>query len=164
MFIWATMNSADQGVFPMDTAFKRRWDFKYFDINYGESELKDIQIELNHKNFSWNEIRKAINNELISYKINEDKLIGPFFAFNDLDENLSKDELKREFKEIFKNKIIMYLFEDVGRSKRDKLFKGALEDLKIKENITYYQICEDFEEHELKIFSKNIRDKLKIGE
>jgi len=159
MFIWATMNSADQGVFPMDTAFKRRWDFKYFNINSGENELKDIKLYLNNKEFTWNDIRKAINNQLISYKINEDKLMGSFFAFKDI-EKLSK----RQFKEIFKNKIIMYLFEDVARSKRDLLFQGALKNLNIKDNITYYQICDDFDNNELKIFSKKIRDELKLGE
>ena len=43
LFIWATMNSADQGVFPIDTAFKRRWDFKYFSINSGEDLIKDTK-------------------------------------------------------------------------------------------------------------------------
>ena len=84
MFIWATMNSADQGVFPMDTAFKRRWDFKYIKINDGENKIKNLIFNLNGKKFSWNKLRKCINNELIvSYGVNEDKLIGPFFAFKE---------------------------------------------------------------------------------
>lgn len=161
MFIWATMNSADQGVFSMDTAFKRRWDFKYIDINEGKSELKDIKVLLNDNIFSWNEIREAINNELISYKINEDKLMGPFFAFKNLDENLSPSDLKKEFKEIFKNKIIMYLFEDVARAKRSELFHGTSTRFKNK-NVTYYQIRNDFEKNELKIFSDKIQEKLKL--
>ena len=161
MFIWATMNSADQGVFPIDTAFKRRWDFKYFDINHNENELKNIKINLNNKEFTWNKIRKAINKELISYGINEDKLMGPFFAFKNLDENLPKKDLKKEFKEIFKNKIIMYLFEDVARANRKKLFKGSFGE---KDYVTYFKICEDFDNKELKIFSKHIRDNLKLGE
>ena len=169
MFIWATMNSADQGVFPMDTAFKRRWDFKYFDIHNEESVVENLKVNLNNKEFSWNQIRNAINAELISYGINEDKLIGPFFAFNEyILEDFSEKKVVQikpnEFKEIFKNKIIMYLFEDVARAKRDVLFKGALNRQKNKNNITYYQICDDFKDNELKIFSKNIRNKLNLGE
>ena len=169
MFIWATMNSADQGVFPMDTAFKRRWDFKYFDIHHGEPEMENIKVKLNYKEFLWNDIRNAINDELISYGINEDKLMGPFFAFtNYIDKEIPKDEFVEidydDFKETFKNKIIMYLFEDVARSRRLDLFKGTLNRQKNKDNITYYQICNDFEENGLKIFSKKIRDELDIGE
>lgn len=152
MFIWATMNSADQGVFPMDTAFKRRWDFNYLGINDGVKIIENLKFELYGKKFLWNDLRTAINKKLLSYGINEDKLIGPFFAFNEFidDEFIPEDK----FKYIFKNKIIMYLFEDAARSRRDKLFSG----IENNENIIYSDICNNFDNEEigLKIFNKSI--------
>ena len=152
LFIWATMNSADQGVFPMDTAFKRRWDFKYFGINYNERLVSNIKVELNDQLISWNELRKAINDELLSYRINEDKLLGPFFAFN---EYLDTEIPINEFKDIFKSKIIMYLFEDAARSRRNDLFSGVAKNT----NLTYSQICEAFDEKGIEIFCDNIKEK-----
>ena len=152
LFIWATMNSADQGVFPMDTAFKRRWDFKYFGINHNEELISNIKVELNGQLISWNNLRKAINEELLSYRINEDKLLGPFFAFN---EYLETDITVDEFKEIFKNKIIMYLFEDAARSKRNELFSGVTKNT----NLTYSQICDAFDDKGIEIFCDNIKEK-----
>ena len=67
LFIWATMNSADQGVFPMDTAFKRRWDFKYFSINHDENLIDDTHTILNDEVIYWTDLRKQINDELLSY-------------------------------------------------------------------------------------------------
>lgn len=154
MFIWATMNSADQGVFPMDTAFKRRWDFKYFGINYNEKLISHIKVNLNNQEISWNDLRKAINNELLSYRINEDKLLGPFFAYN---EYIDEEEInEEEFKEIFKNKIIMYLFEDAAKAKRNDLFAGAREN----NNVIYSRVCELFDTKGIEIFCDNIKDVL----
>ena len=146
LFIWATMNSADQGVFPMDTAFKRRWDFKYFSINNNENLIENTHTTVNGKEVNWNTLRKQINDELLSYKINEDKLMGPFFAFNEF---MNEKIPEETFKDIFKNKIIMYLFEDAARAKRNNLFSGA----KIKDYVTYSEICEAFDEIGLKIFN-----------
>ena len=152
MFIWATMNSADQGVFAMDTAFKRRWDFKYFSINHNEKLTENIKVNINGQEVVWNELRKAINEELLTYKINEDKLLGPFFAFN---EYQNKQISESEFKEIFKNKIIMYLFEDAAKSRRNELFSGVAKNT----NITYSQICEDFDKNGIEIFTDSIKEK-----
>ncbi|MEG2643585.1 MAG: hypothetical protein RR965_00085, partial [Enterococcus sp.] len=78
MFIWATMNSADQGVFPMDTAFKRRWNFQYLGINQNENHIfESISLGTEEvQKVAWNTLRKAINEKLSSeYKVNEDKLM-----------------------------------------------------------------------------------------
>ena len=160
MFIWATMNSADQGVFPMDTAFKRRWDFIYFDIDFNENLIEDIKVNLNGQEISWNDLRKAINNELLRYGINEDKLIGPFFAFTKYLKNEngeSKEITLDEFKKIFKNKVIMYLFEDAARARRNELFDGARDK---DENVIYSKICQKFENEGIEIFCENIRREL----
>ena len=152
LFIWATMNSADQGVFPMDTAFKRRWDFKYFSIDNNQKLIEDTYVNLNNTKLNWNDLRIAINDELLSYKINEDKCIGPFFAFNEF---MNKEIPIKTFTDTFKSKIIMYLFEDAARSKRNELFSGA----KTKNYVTYSQICEEFDNKGIGIFCDSIKDK-----
>ena len=155
MFIWATMNSADQGVFPMDTAFKRRWHFKYIGIDENKSEIKNIKIKTNNQEIYWNELREAINEVLISFRINEDKLLGPFFAFNEFKdkEDFTEDDFE-EINEIFKNKVIMYLFEDAARSKRDKLFAGAKGD---NDYVIFSQVCRSFDDEGIGIFCDKIK-------
>lgn len=122
MYLWATMNSADQGVYPMDTAFKRRWSFEYIDIDEGEDEIKGITVDLSfEKDVEWNALRKAINVRLTEsdLNVNEDKLIGPFF--------INENELASEdFDSIFKSKLLMYLFEDVLKHKTGKFFAQGL--------------------------------------
>ncbi len=157
MYIWTTMNSADQGVFPMDTAFKRRWDFEYIGINNNDSKIEDAYLVCEKSEpayrVNWNELRKAINDTLSSrdYKINEDKLMGPFFVSKTvLDDSVN-------FSEVFKSKVIMYLFEDAAKQRRSMLFDGCDEDTKTK----YSSICEDFDARGIDIFCKEIRDKVK---
>lgn len=120
MYIWATMNSADQGVLPMDSAFKRRWNFEYIGINQGSSKIKDSEITLKpYGTVKWNMLRIKINDGLTEAGVNEDKLIGPFFLSDKELESSSIDE-------IFKSKLIMYLFEDVLKHRKGKIFKSDL--------------------------------------
>lgn len=155
MFIWATMNSADQGVFPMDTAFKRRWDFTYLGIDDSEAGIVGKKVILGQGEYQrvveWNELRKAINNELLNYKVNEDKLMGPYFISK---KNLPEGEMidPAVFTRIFKNKVIMYLFDDAAKQKRVTLFAGC-ED---KNKNLYSQICREFDSKGVFIFCDNI--------
>lgn len=160
MFIWATMNSADQGVFPMDTAFKRRWDFTYLGIDDNDEKIRGKKVilgrgEANSRVIEWNELRKAINDELSDHKINEDKLLGPYF--------LSKSIIPEEgeidtdsFIDAFKSKVIMYLFEDAARHKRDTIFAGCLHRDRA---LRYSEICAEFEEKGVFIFSDKIKSR-----
>ena len=155
MFIWATMNSADQGVFPMDTAFKRRWDFTYLGIDDSEAGIVGKKVILGQGDYrrivEWNALRKAINNELLTYKVNEDKLMGPYFISK---KNLPEGEMidPAVFARIFKNKVIMYLFDDAAKQKRITLFGGCDEKTKNQ----YSKICREFDTKGVYIFCEGI--------
>lgn len=114
LYLWATMNTADQGVFPIDTAFRRRWSYIY----KGHRE-KCLYSEEHSKVFyagdsvKWDEFRKTINNELISLGVHEDKLVGPYF--------LTEAQLSSPTEIL--NKLFLYLWDDVLRFRQDAIFK-----------------------------------------
>lgn len=160
MFIWASMNSADQGVFPMDTAFKRRWSFEYIGINENESKIRgsimlgeeEIQI------VDWNTLRKAINEKLASeYRVNEDKLLGPFFLPKTILETVSDDDdtIKDTdlFLATFKSKVLMYLYEDAAKQHKHKLFAGCSDTTK------YSAVCNAFDQIGMRIFGDDFADR-----
>lgn len=156
MFIWATMNSADQGVFPMDTAFKRRWDFTYLGIDDNDQNLQGKYVYLaddKSQKVEWNKLRKAINNFLAKEKINEDKQLGPYFISRSIVVPQTGDEIDRDkFINTFKNKVIMYLFEDAAKQKRAKLFEGCFQN-----SSRYSEICKEFEAKGVGIFNQDIQ-------
>lgn len=137
LFIWSSMNSADQGVFPMDTAFKRRWDFEYFGIDENEEKVASYETDYG---LNWNQLRKSINELLSSdkFKINEDKLMGPFFVNPKKIAPKDSDIMDAKiFNKVFKNKVIMYLFDDAAKQRRGQLFAIGL--------TRYSQICSKFD-------------------
>ena len=132
LYLWATMNSADQGVMPLDAAFKRRWTFEYVPLNASESVTADWKIHLNFLkgSVSWNAFRSAINNHLRRREIPEDRLLGPFF--------MRQEELGGGH--AFRNKLLLYLRDDVVRHNPDALFKGA--------SLSYGALAEAYENGE----------------
>ena len=169
LYIWATMNSADQGVFPMDTAFKRRWDFEYLELDGGESEIEGYKFNVAGQTYEWNALRKALNEVLSEdYNINEDKLMGPFFIKLDSykieiksdDSNTADSDKKSyepilndKFLDMFKNKVLMYLFDDAAKQKRKDFFQG------VENSNRYSVICKEFEAKGLQIFAHSVSKK-----
>lgn len=161
MFIWATMNSADQGVFPMDTAFKRRWDFTYLGIDEAvetmSNEIKEKRYTLGSgtdtRCVTWNELRTYINGVLSSedYNINEDKLLGPYFISRSILENATDEE----FIKIFKNKVLMYLFDDAVKQKKKTFFEKCRDEIK---GVRYSDICKQFDDKGVFIFPGKINE------
>lgn len=157
MFIWATMNSADQGVYPMDTAFKRRWSFEYKGIDENEDKVGG-NIVLgkgeHSQQVNWNTLRKTINEVLAKkFNINEDKLLGPFFIDEKVfafDEN---GDIKNpaKFIQVFKSKVIMYLYEDAAKQHKHKLFSGC-------DSTKYSSICNAFDDIGIEIFLTDFKE------
>lgn len=148
MYIWATMNSADQGVMPMDTAFRRRWDFKYLGIDEAAEENKDdfrkykFKISKNsNETILWDDFRRALNKKLSLLLIPEDKLIGPYFVSKTVLDDNDLDQLT----ETIKNKVLMYLYEDAAKPIRPSLFAEC-------KFATYSILCDNFDKNALTIF------------
>lgn len=138
--IIATMNSSDQNVFPLDTAFKRRWHFKKISNEFSdEHPYKDMKIS--GTDVTWENFVEILNNkisDLSNYGINgDDKQIGKFFV--------SRDELND--KNLFAEKVLMYLWEDVVKFDRTLLFDDEYK--------TLDQLILGFNNYGLKIF-KNL--------
>lgn len=146
LYIWATMNSADQGVLPLDTAFKRRWDFEYFSVDnsYDEEIFDTFGLIKTGENeyIKWNDIRTFINDMLSNLNVPEDKLMGPYFLAKNILES-DNDTVTNAFK----NKVLMYLFEDIGSQYRNKIFNVSKQRLST--------IRDEFDQHGLLIFKNS---------
>lgn len=115
LYIWATMNTSDQSLFPIDSAFKRRWDWKYIKI---ADAHKNWQINVGAKNYDWWQFVQAINCFVFDATQSEDKNLGYFFA-------KAKNGIINA--ETFVSKVIFYLYTDVFKDYgfSGDIFKGA---------------------------------------
>lgn len=106
LYIRATMNTSDQSLFPIDSAFKRRWDWKYVPIAKGNDngvEL-DWEIAIDSEKYDWWKFIKTVNKHIFGTTNSEDKQLGFFFC-------KAKDNIIDA--ETFVGKVIFYLWNDV---------------------------------------------------
>ena len=108
LYIWATMNTSDQSLFPIDSAFKRRWDWKYVPIREGRDKETNAKlnwyINTGNKQYDWWSFISKVNKLIGSLTNSEDKKLGYFFCKakdGEIDEDL------------FVSKVIFYLWNDV---------------------------------------------------
>ena len=112
----ATMNTSDQSLFPMDSAFKRRWEWEYMPIKNAHKNWK-IQLDNSHELIDWWEFLNRINMVISDLTTSEDKQLGYFFCQPDEyqikpngDENAQPDLITAKH---FVGKVIFYLWNDV---------------------------------------------------
>ena len=101
LHIWATMNTSDQSLFPIDSAFKRRWDWQYMPISDGK---KGWQIAVNGKCYDWWQFLQKMNDKIGSTTNSEDKKLGYFFC-------KAKNGIIDA--ETFVGKVVFYIWNDV---------------------------------------------------
>ena len=110
LYIWATMNTSDQSLFPIDSAFKRRWDWKYQPITKGldahEQDLNwRLEIDDEHQ-YDWWSVISNINSKIIGKLTkSEDKKLGYFFCKANSEGVIDKD--------IFVEKVLFYLWNEI---------------------------------------------------
>ena len=109
--IWATMNTSDQSLFPIDSAFKRRWNWKYMPIEYHPIDKKtqqpiDWKFQIGDNIYSWGQFLSKINPEIYTLTESSDKQMGYFFAKADNATGIISED-------VFLNKVLFYLWTDV---------------------------------------------------
>ena len=145
LYIWATMNTSDQSLFPIDSAFKRRWDWQYMPISNANLNWA---IEVNGNKYEWWQFLEKINEKIGSLTNSEDKKLGYFFCKADNEGVITA--------ETFVGKVIFYLWNDVFK---DYEFSDTIFDDGNGGKLTFdkfYMANGNVNEEKIRMFLENI--------
>lgn len=120
LYILATMNTSDQSLFPMDSAFKRRWDWEFVPINYDDAN--SLNIAIGDSTYNWGKFIENINPKIKELTGSEDKQLGNRFV-NPKDGNITFDQ--------FRSKVLFYLWSEVYKDEygtQSSIFKYGNEE------------------------------------
>lgn len=135
LHILATMNTSDQSLFPMDSAFKRRWDWEYVPINYSDNvDSSTFHITIGGKKYRWVVFLKKVNERILSATDSEDKQMGNFFIKHPVEE-----------KE-FKSKVMFYLWHEVCKDEyhtKNNFFRTRQDQAAEEEEFSFNQLHEE---------------------
>lgn len=152
-FLYATMNTSDQNVFTLDTAFKRRWKFLKLENKFTSSHFfKNLYVP--GMNYTWEQLVVTINNymlELADNLNNEDKQIGVYFVDDTGMRKEAVDTSSEEARKEFAYKVLEYLWDDVSKFDREKWFDPNIKSLD--------QLVEDYVKTGTEVFSNDLKNK-----
>ena len=152
--ILATMNTSDQSLFPMDSAFKRRFDWEYVPINYEKAEA-DFIVGDTGFNFKWLDFLKKVNADIYKVTQSEDKQMGEFFIKPKNKDYITLDE--------FRSKVLFYLWDSVYKDELDSKLVFHFAYPEKGPDVTFQRLFNsDFVEI-LKKMLENLDDKYKDG-
>lgn len=143
--IFATMNTSDQNIFPLDTAFKRRWKLERVEGNIEECSFKDSYIP--YTSITWRLFREQVNKKISESALNgtitEDKKLGPWFATEDMFVTEKEIEelplsIQTDRLLLFLYTVMDYLYNDVCKFDKDDWFD---------DNKSFDDICKDIESY-----------------
>lgn len=123
LYIYATMNTSDQSLFPIDSAFKRRWDWEYEPIKYKNTDWK---IVIDGIEYSWVSFQRKVNDKILNATSSEDKMLGDYFV--NPSDGIITDK-------VLLNKILFYLWNDVCKDGEGDIFK-----ISETENISFSEL------------------------
>ena len=134
LHIWATMNTSDQSLFPIDSAFKRRWEWRYLKI---KDMGKGYQIEADGKKYDWWKFVEKMNGIIGEATSSEDKKLGYFFAKPDKADNIVAADQ-------FVSKVLFYVYGDALKDYqiKDDAFKKSNDG----DKMTYYEFSDFYNE------------------
>lgn len=136
LFILATMNTSDQNVFTLDTAFQRRWNMRMVENDVSKTSIAKKKIL--DTSITWAQFNDRINSLILSKNVgmasSEDKRLGAYFVTeNDLYLYTSEDGISEEEADDrnrnFPEKVLKYLWDDAFKFTRDEVFKSEHDSL-----------------------------------
>jgi hypothetical protein len=119
-FIYATMNTSDQSLFPMDTAFKRRWTMEYVGISFEDPSVQRVLVPLLETTIApWWVVATVLNQRIVATTGVDDKQMGPYFVKAEVKDQVTPSS--------FRSKVLFYLWNDVFRGNTTAVFESGIE-------------------------------------
>jgi 5-methylcytosine-specific restriction endonuclease McrBC GTP-binding regulatory subunit McrB len=151
MDIFATMNTSDQNVYTLDTAFTRRWSKERMPNDFNGNEIKDMLVPGMYK-YTWEEfvgsVNKQIQDKLDDLQVNEDKQVGALFVKKSdlLPKDASSDD--KEKAKSFAYKVLEYLWDDVSKLDHTVIFNPSYK--------TFESLVEAYLKNGVTVFNREI--------